>query len=136
MFKISEAAVHVVGADSRSAVSEYDQAYVASLRLAANAIDGIKDAGLPVGQSQRLYRTFNDSFAKLMEGRAGLVSAISQLLVVHKHSSQAEVDAGCPRPWFTEFFVSGENAGEVTNAGMGAAGTGSAAECAPAPAGA
>lgn len=112
MFKISEAAVHVVGSDSRTAVAQFDEAYVASLRLAANAIDGLKQSGLPVGQSQRLYRTFNDSFSKLMEGRAGIVSAISQLTVVHRHSNQAETDAGCGRPW-EDFFVSGEAENEV-----------------------
>ena len=112
MLKISEAAVHVVGADSRTAVAQFDEAYVASLRLAANAIDGLKASGLPVGQSQKLYRTFNESFGKLMEGRAGIVSAISQLTVVHRHSNQAEVDAGCGAPWEL-IFTTGQAEGDA-----------------------
>lgn len=99
MFNASESVVHVVAADSRNAVAEYDAALMAALRLAANVVDGMQGSKVPAGQSQRLYRSLNDSLGKLTEGRGMLVSAISQMQVLHKHSNQAEVDAGCAAPW-------------------------------------
>lgn len=99
MFNLTEAAVQVVAADSRAAVADFDDTYVTSLRLAANAVEGLRDAGVPAGQTQRLVRTLTASLDKLVEGRGNLVSALGQLQVLHKHSNQAEVDAGCPGGW-------------------------------------
>jgi hypothetical protein len=99
MFKLTEAACRVVAADSRAAVAEYDETYITSLRLAANAAEGLRDADIPAGQTQRLFRTMTESLDKIIEGRATLISAIGQLKVLHKRSSQAEVDLGCPGGW-------------------------------------
>jgi hypothetical protein len=99
MFKLTEAAVQVVAADSRAAVAEFDDTYITSLRLAANAAEGLKNANVPAGQTQRLFRTITESLEKIVEGRGSLVSAIGQLQVLHKHSNQAETDAGCPGGW-------------------------------------
>ena len=99
MLKLTEAAVQVVGADSRAAVADFDDTYITSLRLAANAMEALKDANIPAGQTQRLVRSLTASLDKLVEGRGSLVSALGQLQVLHKHSNQAEVDAGCPGGW-------------------------------------
>jgi len=99
MFKLTEAAVQVVAADSRAAVAEFDETYVASLRLAANAVEGLRGADITAGQTQKLVRTLTESLDKLVQGRGSLVSALGQLQVIHKHSNQAEVDAGCPGGW-------------------------------------
>lgn len=119
MIKLSEGTVVVVAEDTRTAVRDFDSAYVASLRLAANAIEGIGTAGVPVVQSQRLIRTFNDGFGKLSEGRSSIVSAIAQLQIIHKHSNQAEVDVGCGAPW--RVFTSGQldaDSNDLASAGL------------------
>lgn len=115
MINLTEATVVVVGADSRTAVKDLDSACVSGLRLAANAIEGIKDAGVPVGQSQRLITAFNNGFAKLTEGRKELVSAIGHMQVIHRRSDQAETDAGCGLPWGDGllFFTTGENGQQI-----------------------
>lgn len=105
MFKLTEAAVQVVAADSRSAVAEFDDTYITSLRLAANAAEGLRDANVPAGQTQRLFRSLTESLDKIVEGRGSLVSAIGQLQVLQKHSNQAETDVGCPDTWDGGFFT-------------------------------
>lgn len=99
MFKLTEAAVQVVAADSRTAVAEFDDTYITSLRLAANAAEGLRDANVPAGQTQRLFRSLTESLDRIVEGRGSLVSAIGQLRVLQKRSNQAETDAGCPEDW-------------------------------------
>lgn len=107
MYHLKESSVHVVAAECRTAVEDFDTAYASSLRLAADTVDGLRGAGLPSGQSQRLYRTFSESFDSLLEGRKNLVAAIGQLQVIHKRSNQAETSGGCPVPW-EDLFVTGE----------------------------
>lgn len=109
MFKLTEAAVQVVAADSRSAVAEFDDTYITSLRLAANAAEGLRDANVPAGQTQRLFRSLTESLDKIVEGRGSLVSAIGQLQILQKHSNQAEVDGGCPDDWGGVFFTTGRS---------------------------
>ncbi len=99
MFDLSEAAVRVVGADSRTAIKECDTAYAASLRLAANTVEVLQDANVAAGQSQRLFRTLSDAHLQIIDSRSKLISAIDQLRIIHRHSNQAETDAGCP--WWT-----------------------------------
>jgi len=98
MYHLKESSVHVVAAECRTAVEDFDTAYASSLRLAADTVDGLRGSGLPSGQSQRLYRTFSESFENLLEGRKNLVAAIGQLQVIHKRSTQAETSGGCPVP--------------------------------------
>lgn len=120
MFKLTEAAVQVVAADSRAAVAEFDETYVASLRLAANAVEGLRGSDVTAGQTQKLVRTLTESLDKLVEGRGSLVSALGQLQVIHKHSNQAETDAGCPGGWgdWNFFFMKGQ--GETAPAAVAA----------------
>jgi hypothetical protein len=99
MFKLTEAAVQVVAADSRSAVAEFDDTYITSLRLAANAAEGLRGANVPAGQTQRLFRSLTESLDKIIEGRGSLVSAIGQLQILKMRSNQAETDGGCPEDW-------------------------------------
>lgn len=106
MLKLTEGLVHVVAADARAALEDFDSTYVAALRLAANAVEGLKKSGLPAGQGQQLCEGFNQTFAKLVEGRDNLVANIAKLQVFHRHSNQAEVSGGCPVPW--GFFVTGQ----------------------------
>jgi hypothetical protein len=96
MIKLSQSAVTVVAADSRAAVADYDRNFISSLRLAANAAEGLQDSDIPAVQSQRLYQTFTESLGKQLESRKSLVNAIGQLQLIHKRSNQAETDAGCP----------------------------------------
>lgn len=108
MYQIKESSVHVVAAECRTAVEDFDTAYASSLRLAADTVDGLRGSGLPSGQSQRLFRTFTESFDNLLEGRKNLVAAIGQLQVIHKRSNQAETSGGCPVPWDAAFFTTAE----------------------------
>ncbi|MET0239365.1 MAG: hypothetical protein ABW184_05650 [Sphingobium sp.] len=96
MFKLTEGAAHVVAADSRTAIEDFDAAFISGMRLATNAIEGIKGAGVPAGQSQRLYKKLVESFGQLVEGRATLISAIGHLQIIHQKSNIAETDLGCP----------------------------------------
>lgn len=107
MFQLHEKSALAVAASSRAAVMDLDTAYVKQLRLAADAVETIQGAGIPAGQSQRLMRSFQSGFGKLVEGRSELVSAIGQLQVMQKHSNIAEVDLGCNGPWEI-FFTTGQ----------------------------
>jgi len=108
MYHLKESSVHVVAAECRTAVEDFDTAYASSLRLAADTVDGLRGSGLPSGQSQRLYRTFSESFENLLEGRKNLVAAIGQLQVIHKRSTQAETSGGCPVPLDNALFTTAE----------------------------
>jgi hypothetical protein len=113
MYNLKESSVHVVAAECRTAVEDFDAAYASSLRLAADTVEGLRGSGLPSGQSQRLYRTFTESFDNLLEGRKNLVAAIGQLQVIHKRSNQAETSGGCPVPWDVQFFTNAEGDAEA-----------------------
>ncbi|PEQ14281.1 hypothetical protein B2G71_01355 [Novosphingobium sp. PC22D] len=113
MYKLKESSIHVVGADCRAAVDDFDAAYATSLRLAADTVEGLRHSGLPSSHSQRLYRTFSESFNHLLAGRKSLVAAIGQLQVIHKRSDQAETSGGCPVPWEDVFFTTAQEQEEI-----------------------
>lgn len=111
MVKLNETTVIVVAADTRSAIKDIDIAVVSKLRLAATAIEGISEAGVPVTQSQHLIATFHEGLGKLAEGRQSLVAAVRQMQIIHKRSNQAELDVGCTAPW--ELFTTSLAADDV-----------------------
>lgn len=96
MLEVSEAAVRVVADDSRASIDDLDDTIRTQLRLASQIADGLKEAKLTARRSQHLLRTVHESIGKAVESRASMVSLIDQLTVIHRHSNQAEVDAGCP----------------------------------------
>lgn len=98
MLHFEEGACRVAAGDTQSAFSGADEAYLASLRMAATIVETFKGSGMPAGTSQRVYEGLNASMAHFMEGRRELVSVVGRLQVLHAKSNQAEVSFGCP--WF------------------------------------
>lgn len=109
MLTLTEAAIRVVGAEACETLQVIDTAYATNLRLAADAIEAIKSSGLPAIQGQRLVEGFNDGFEKAAIWRRSVTSSIARLQIIHKRSDQAEIDGGCPVPWFADFFVTGQD---------------------------
>lgn len=103
MLQTTEATVLVVADDTRTSLNDLDEAFRSQLRLAANLADGLKATPLTARRSQHLLRTAHESLGKVIESRAGMVSLIDQLTVLHRHSNQVEVGAGCPEDidWVT-----------------------------------
>ena len=100
MLELDEAAVVVVAAEARATVDAIDKAYVAHLRMSAEAIDGIQNSGLPMSQSAKLIRQLLDGQTAALTWRNHVQAAIATLQVIQKQSNQAEVNVGCPTPWF------------------------------------
>jgi hypothetical protein len=101
-------ACDVLAHDTRSTVAQFDQAYLASLRMAATIVETFDGSGLPAGQSQRVYSRMNAGIGRLMEGRGEIVSVIAHLLAIKGQSNVAETDLGCPGPWSDVLTVLGE----------------------------
>ncbi len=99
MLNLDQAAVVVVAAEAQAAVDTLDGAYVAHLRMSAEAVDGLRNSGLPIAQTGRFMTQLFEGQTAALAWRKHTQSAISTLQVIHRHSNQAEVDIGCPMPW-------------------------------------
>ncbi len=108
MINLDKAAVVVVAEEANTAVEALISAYVAHLRFSAEAIEGIRKSGLPISQHRRLIGQLLSAQTAAADWLKHTEAAISTLQVIHKHSNQAEVDAGCPTPWRDQFFTTGE----------------------------
>ena len=96
MHRISENAIHVVAADTRSALKATDQALLAHAQMLVSVIQGVDSSNLPVGVSQDLYQRMVAHGGKIIDGREDLRQLITRLTVIKSGSNQAEVATGCP----------------------------------------
>jgi len=105
MHRISENAVHVVAADTQSALKATDQALLAHAQLLASVIQGADGSNLPVAVTQDLYQRMIAYGGKIVDGREDLRQLITRLTLIKDRSNQTEVATGCPAG-FPETFTS------------------------------
>ena len=96
MHRISENAVHVVAADTRSALKATDQALLAHAQMLVSVIQGFDTSNVPVAVTQDLYQRMVAHGGRIVEGREDLRQLITRLTVIKHGSNQAEVATGCP----------------------------------------
>lgn len=101
MPKFEPGAVRVVASDTSAVLADFDRAYLSGLRLATSILETFDGSGMPASQSQRVYRTMQSGFDRIIEGRGEIVSVVAQLQVIQRNSNCAEVAVGCPWPWST-----------------------------------
>ena len=96
MHRLQENAVHVVAADTRSALKATDQALLAHAQMLVSMIQGFDTSNVPVAVTQDLYQRMMAHGGKIIEGREDLRQLIGRLTVIKDGSNQAEVATGCP----------------------------------------
>lgn len=105
MYKLSEGAVQVVAQGTRETLDRFDAGLETGLRTMADAIAGLRGAGVPAGRVQHLHDSMFDSFESFRTLRKNFIKAIGQLQSIQYRSNQAETDVGCPLPWIDEAFT-------------------------------
>lgn len=114
MLNLHQASVVVVAAEMAATADLLESTYVSHLRTSAEAIEGLRQSGLPISQKHRFSGQLLAGQIAAREWQKQLVAAISSLQVFHKSSNQAETDVGCAAPWGTEFFTTGQAAPSET----------------------
>lgn len=104
MLHFRDGACRVLADETRFAVGQVDQAYLASLKMAATIAETFDGSELAAAQSQRVHSRMIAGISRLIEGRGEIVSVVAQLTVIKGKSNIAETDLGCPGPW-SEFLT-------------------------------
>ena len=96
MLNFSENACRVVAADACTTFSDVDDAYVSTLRMAADLVETFKGSGLPAGQSQKIHELMIEGADLMIKGRRRFVSVTGRLQAMASQSNVSEVSFGCP----------------------------------------
>jgi hypothetical protein len=114
VLQFEEGHCHVLASDTRSSLASIDRAIGTGATIMGTMVETFAGAGLPAGRAQKLYERAYRSLGRVIEGRGEMVSLVSELTVVQRHSNVAEVSFGCSTPW-DEMFTLAEAEGEIVN---------------------
>lgn len=99
MLNFNEGAVKVLASDFSAMLGDIDRSLASSFKTSALIPEVFDGSGMPAAQSQRVFRRMSDAVAKMVDGRAEIVSAIAHLQVLQGRSNCRETATGCPLPW-------------------------------------
>jgi len=95
MTKLTNAAGHVIANDMVAVFDTTDLALHSSARMTASLLEGTAQSGMHPRTKQKLLETIHRGYGKVLEGRREMISAHSQMVVIHRQSTIRETGFGC-----------------------------------------
>lgn len=86
----------LVAADTQSSAAALDMAVVMQSRMCASVMEAAAHSKLPIAATQGALDAMTASLQNLSASRAGLVTAVRELLRIQAASNLCEVSFGCP----------------------------------------
>ena len=95
MINVNHAAGRVIAGESVDLFNAADNALLSSARMTVTLLEAAVETRLDPRTKQKLLEAMNDGQTKLVEGRKSFTSVHSQLVVLQRKTSLAEVDWSC-----------------------------------------
>lgn len=99
MFSISQKNGDVIAADTRSAITQVEDALLMTATQISTTVQVMRAVNLPVNVKRKLYGSMTATAAKIVEVQQEQDQTLRILHLINKHNSTPVEMFGCPLGW-------------------------------------
>lgn len=99
MYSISQEHGDVLAHDTRSTLSQIEEALLRSAAQLTSTVEVMRGVDLPIGVKRKLYGSLNATAAKIIEAQQEQDQAIRLLHLINRHNATPVEMFGCPLGW-------------------------------------